>query len=73
MIVGVDIGYGYTKATSGTNQVVFPSVVGKSERVRYESDLDRASENHHDGQIAVITELGDRFVGELGFFLVGCI
>ena len=65
MIVGVDIGYGYTKAASGTNQVVFPSVVGKSERVRYESDLARGGESYHGGQIAVITELGDRFVGEL--------
>ncbi|MBN1579329.1 MAG: ParM/StbA family protein [Anaerolineae bacterium] len=65
MIVGVDIGYGYTKAACGANQVVFPSVVGKSERVRYESDLNRAGANQHDGQIAVITEQGDRFVGEL--------
>jgi plasmid segregation protein ParM len=65
MIVGVDIGYGYTKATSGGDQVVFPSVVGKAERVRYESDLNRSGENECAGQIAVITELGDRFVGEL--------
>jgi plasmid segregation protein ParM len=65
MIVGVDIGYGYTKAASGAHQVVFPSVVGKAERVRYESDLARAGENRHDSQIAVITEQGDRFVGEL--------
>ena len=39
MIVGMDIGYGYTKAVGRDRQVVFPSVVGKAERVRYESDV----------------------------------
>ncbi len=64
MIVGVDIGYGYTKATSGTSEVVFPSVVGKAERIRYESDFDRSAAGQS-RQIAVITAEGDRFVGEL--------
>ena len=41
MIVGVDIGYGYTKAVGGERRVVFPSVVGKAERIRYEADLGR--------------------------------
>ena len=63
MIAGVDIGYGYTKAVGNGRQVVFPSVVGKAERVRYESDL----AHRHEGraEIALVTEEGDRFVGEL--------
>jgi hypothetical protein len=64
MIVGVDIGYGYTKATCGTSQILFPSVIGKAERIRYESDLNGPN-GHQADHIAVITEQGDRFVGEL--------
>jgi plasmid segregation protein ParM len=73
MIVGMDIGYGYTKAVGGDRQVVFPSVVGKAERIRYDADLGRhlgeeshSSGGHHlGGEIALITEDGDHFVGEL--------
>ena len=65
MIVGIDIGYGYTKAVGRDRQVVFPSVVGKAERVRYESDLRRLGENGGDAEIALITEEGDHFIGEL--------
>ncbi len=63
MIVGVDIGYGYTKAVSGGCQVTFPSVIGKAERIRYEADLPSAGGAQHG--IALITEEGDRFVGDL--------
>lgn len=63
MIVGIDIGYGYTKAVGGAAEVVFPSVVGKAERIQYESDLQPAAA--HDAGIALVTEEGDRFVGEL--------
>jgi hypothetical protein len=72
MIVGIDIGYGYTKAVGPDRQVVFPSVVGKAERVRYESDVGRSlaaggnGGHRSDGaEIALITEEGDRFIGEL--------
>jgi plasmid segregation protein ParM len=74
MIVGVDIGYGYTKAVGGDRQVIFPSVVGKAERIRYEADLNphlrkgrHLDSAHHsaNGAIALITEDGDHFVGEL--------
>lgn len=76
MIVGVDIGYGYTKAASGSREVAFPSVVGKAERIRYQVDLDRPLGDQEGGGaggigdgigdgIAIITEEGDRFVGEL--------
>ena len=65
MIVGIDIGYGYTKAVGPGRQVVFPSVVGKAERVRYESDLRQLGANGRGSEIALITEEGDRFVGDL--------
>jgi len=62
MIVGVDIGYGYTKAVGPDRQVTFPSVVGKAERVRYESDVGRHLGGHERGgtrpggpEIALIT------------------
>lgn len=65
MIVGVDIGYGYTKAVGEATQVVFPSVVGKAERIRYENDLHGQLGSGDESGIALITEEGDRFVGEL--------
>ncbi len=37
--VGIDVGYGYTKAADGVREVVFPSVIGRAERIRYQSDL----------------------------------
>jgi plasmid segregation protein ParM len=60
-IIGLDIGYGYTKAVTSTAEVVFPSVVGQAERIRYESDL--ISENGRG--IHLVTPDGERFVGEL--------
>ena len=65
MIVGVDIGYGYTKVVAPDRQVTFPSVVGKAERIRYENDLEPAPRKDGSPEMAFITEEGDRFVGEL--------
>jgi plasmid segregation protein ParM len=72
MIVGVDIGYGYTKAVGDGRPAVFPSVVGKAERIRYENDVRltqpaarQEAECYGREGIALITEEGDRFVGEL--------
>jgi plasmid segregation protein ParM len=65
MIVGVDIGYGYTKAVGEATHVVFPSVVGKAERIRYENDLYLHLGSPLEPRIALVTEEGDRFVGEL--------
>jgi plasmid segregation protein ParM len=65
MIVGVDIGYGYTKAVGEATQVVFPSIVGKAERIRYENDVHHQLGSHAEPGIALVTEEGDRFVGEL--------
>jgi plasmid segregation protein ParM len=60
-IIGLDIGYGYTKAVTSTAEVAFPSVVGQAERIRYQSDL--MSENKLG--IHLVTPDGERFVGEL--------
>ena len=65
MIVGLDIGYGYTKAIGGDRQVVFPSIVGKAERIRYQNELQSALGVPGEVGMALNTEEGDRFVGEL--------
>ena len=68
MSVGMDIGYGYSKAVCGEVRAVFPSVIGKAEGVRYETELHRQLAGGHvsEGQgMILIAEEGDRFVGEL--------
>ena len=40
-IIGLDIGYGFTKAVSGGREMVFPSVVGPAVKIRYHNDLMR--------------------------------
>lgn len=47
MIVGLDIGYGYTKATEGDNIVIFPSVAGDAPI----SDFDNALIHSHTGDV----------------------
>jgi len=63
MIVGIDIGYGYTKAVCQERQAIFPSVVGKAEQIRYENDLELAPGCAREK--TYVTDGGDRFVGEL--------
>lgn len=47
--IGLDIGYGYTKAVTGNgHQTTFPSVLGPAVDVKYDSDL---SSNGHDLEI----------------------
>lgn len=60
MKAGVDVGYGYTKAISPLEKVIFPSVVGTVENIRYQSELARRREGR-------ISELDGHsyFVGEL--------
>lgn len=37
--VGIDVGYGYTKAAAdGVREVVFASVIGRAERIRYQTE-----------------------------------
>ncbi len=61
-IIGLDIGYGYTKAVGDGALVTFPSVVGQAEKIRYESDL-AARNGRRD--IHLVTGEGERFVGAL--------
>jgi len=42
-VVGLDIGYGFTKVMSGDAYDVFPSVVGDSIKAGYDNDLIKAS------------------------------
>jgi plasmid segregation protein ParM len=60
MIVGLDVGYGYTKATNGFKSVVLPSVVGPSVDIKYQNGLITAGRG-------LKVEIGDRrqFIGEL--------
>lgn len=63
-LIGIDIGYGYTKAYAGppTPPVIFPSVIGIAENIKYTGDI------VHGGQLNGIhleTEAGPRFVGDL--------
>lgn len=39
MIIGLDIGYGFTKAVAGGREIIFPSVVGPAVEIRYHNDL----------------------------------
>jgi plasmid segregation protein ParM len=62
MILGIDIGYGYTKAATARKRVQFPSVVGRAERIRYKDD----DLIHSNGTGAhLVTAEGEYFVGEL--------
>lgn len=63
MVIGLDIGYGFTKVTDGAREICFASVVGKAERIRYRSDL--AREDGAGSGMVLITEEGECFVGEL--------
>ena len=59
-VLAVDIGYGYTKGMTPKTQVLFPSIVGPAEKVRFETDVIVT-----DGQsIALEVEGRHFFVGE---------
>lgn len=61
--VGIDVGYGYTKAADGAREVVFPSVIGRAERIRYQSDL-RGGAGRSNG-LSLGVDGSEYFVGEL--------
>lgn len=64
-IIALDLGYGYVKAYAGgtTPPVIFPSVIGIAENIRYAGDIvnGRSTPNG----IHLTTPAGERFVGEL--------
>lgn len=45
-ILGLDIGYGFSKATDGENTVVFPSVAGDATRADFDNDVVKAGKGH---------------------------
>jgi plasmid segregation protein ParM len=64
LIVGLDLGYGYTKAVSETGGwVCFPSVVAPAEFIRFQADV--AAPSQINGLTLYGTAEGDLFVGEL--------
>lgn len=62
-VVGLDIGFGFTKATTGSRRLVFKSVIGEAADVQYTDGIleDRADDDH------LHLEFDDKslFIGEL--------
>ena len=48
-VVGIDVGFGYTKAFNGENSVIFKSVLGDATQIQFKSSLgpDRSDSNLH--------------------------
>jgi hypothetical protein len=61
--IGLDVGYGYTKATDGSKTIVFPSVVSPPVEMRFDPLLDHASESLN--QLSVTFEGKHYFLGEM--------
>lgn len=61
--VGIDLGYGYLKATNGSKDVVFPSVVGTGPDLAYRSELSLYTKE--EDNLIVDAEGGRYFVGSL--------
>ncbi|HEX6988140.1 MAG TPA: ParM/StbA family protein [Bacillota bacterium] len=61
--VGVDLGYGYVKLSSGETELSFPSVVGVGQHLHYQSEL----RIHQDPLANMTVEVGGNryFVGDL--------
>lgn len=61
--IGIDVGYGFVKATDGEREFVFPSVVGIGQELRYRSELSvrtRPLDN-----LSLTVDGRDYFVGDL--------
>jgi len=59
--IGLDIGYGVTKAVSDNGTIVFPSIAGRARRVKYQAE--ELARKYPGDQIT--DDTGDYFVGEL--------
>ncbi len=74
-VIGLDIGFGYTKATNGKRFIVFKSVYGEAADMQFREQLlaDAQSEEHLqielDGQSLFVGELAERQSGERFFTL----
>ena len=63
-ILGIDIGFGFTKATNGEQDLVFKSVLGESTDIQFRDEMlstDEVDENH----LQVEVDGKSYFVGEL--------
>jgi len=63
--VGIDLGYGFVKATDGDKEYVFPSVVGSGRDLKYRSELSRPLQSQGLDSLVVTLEGRKYFVGEL--------
>src|SRR5690554_5646435 len=59
---GIDIGYGYVKATDGGNQYLYPSVVGEAREIRYKTGL---TDNKTLDNLIIEVDNERYFVGDL--------
>ncbi len=62
-VVGIDIGFGFTKATNGRASLVFKSIFGEASEIQFrERFLENAGSEEH---LHIETDKGSFFVGEL--------
>jgi plasmid segregation protein ParM len=61
-VLGIDIGFGFTKATNGTDTIIFKSLLGESAEIHYWADFgDNRSADH----IHVTIDGKSYFIGDL--------
>lgn len=63
--VGIDLGYGFVKATDGDKEYVFPSVVGSGHDLKYRSELSKLGQNQGLDSLVITMEGRKYFVGDL--------
>jgi len=61
--IGIDLGYGYVKATDGIKEVIFPSTVGVGTELRFNSLLVNFKKNTDN--LAIVIDNKKYFVGDL--------
>ncbi|MTI62133.1 MAG: ParM/StbA family protein [Firmicutes bacterium] len=60
--LGIDIGFGFVKATNGQKQVIFPSVVGEGRNIRYSTGI---NDTNIIDNLTLQLKGNDYFVGSL--------
>jgi len=61
-ILGIDIGFGFTKATNGTDTIIFKSLLGDTAEIQYWADF---GENRSADHIQVTIDGKSYFIGDL--------
>jgi len=62
-IIGIDIGFGFTKATNGTRSLVFKSILGEATEIQFKGGM--LGENSPDENIQIELDGNAYFVGEM--------